>query len=59
MASTECINSKHINHILYLSSVKAQDSTYDTSTQYSCFEQEIDTLEELCDASQMDMFLLL
>lgn len=59
MASTECINSKHIDQILYLSSVKAQDSTYGTSTQYSCFEQEIDTLEELCDASQMDMFLLL
>lgn len=30
---------------------------YGTSTQYSCFEQETDTLEELCDASQADLFL--
>lgn len=58
MAPAECV-SKHIDQILYLSSIKAQDLTYGTSTQYSCFECEIDVLEEPCDASQVYLLLLL
>ena len=57
MASKECVSSEHIDQFLYSPSIKAQDLPYGTSTQYSCFEQEIDTLEEPCDASQADLFL--
>lgn len=59
MASAECVDIKNIDQSLYLSSIKAQELTYGTSTQYSCFEHEIDTLDELCDTSQVDLLLLL
>lgn len=57
MASAECVSSEHIDQFLYSSSIKPQDLPYGISTQYSCFEQEIDTLEEWCDASPADPFL--
>lgn len=57
MALAECISSEHIDKFLYSSSIKAQDLPYGPSTQYSCFDQETDTSEELCDASQADLFL--
>lgn len=57
MSSAECVSSEHIDQFIYSSSIKVQDLPFGTSTQYSCFEQEVGTLEEWCDASQADLFL--